>query len=222
VEEQKMRTKLIMLFLTLGVNMGCFLNGQTPKLDNQKLFQYRLSNYLDSIGFVKKEKNSIDIDFRIWHVNYSTGQTKLIRVCKTENGDWNAFSLDFYCYNRENCDLKNYIIDTLSISKDWQETWKNIVNENLLNVRTQLELNKRLQTKDKAFIIAADGDGFCFEIATKNAKRKFEFSNIDAYIDCYRKNNIHSVDYVKVIKLINLLEKEFDWTYKVKGTEETK
>lgn len=217
-----MKIKIIILILTVILNIGFVIKAQTPKFDNQKLFKHRMSNYLDSIGFVNLEKNPIDIDFRIWHVDYSTGQTKLIRLCLTKNGIWDAFSLDFYCYNRENCDLKNFVIDTLTTQKKWDETWRIIVNENLLNLTNQVKLNKKLQTKDKELIIVSDGDGYCFEIATKKGKRKFEFSNIETYFDFYQKKNIYSEDYVKAIKLINLLRQEFNWTYKVKGITERK
>jgi hypothetical protein len=209
------KCKILILILTLNSLIG--LRGQTLVIENQIGFKYRLSHYLDSIGFSKKDNKSIDFDFRIWHDNYTTGQTKLIRLIKLKNGNWFVRSLDYCCYNDLHCDLSNFIIDTLSVSNSWDSTWKTILDEGLLNLPKQEDINKKLKTANGELLMVSDGRGYCFEIGTKKAKRRFIYNNVDSYDDFYKKHGIISEDYKKVLRLISLIDNEFDWTFKVKG-----
>ena len=192
------------------------LRGQIPVIENQKGFKFRSSNYLDSIGFNKPDEKLIDFDFRIWRDNYTTGQTKLINVIKLKNGDWFVRSLDYSCYNDSHCDLSTYIIDTLSLPITWSSTWKIILDEDLFNLPKQEDLNKKLKTANGELLFVADGSGYCFEIWTKRAKRRFRYSNVDSYIEFYKEHGIVSDDYRKIGRLIWLIDKEFDWNFKAK------
>lgn len=211
-----MTTKTNILVLILTFISLIELRGQIPLIENQRGFKFRLSDYLDSIGFKKPDYKSIECDLRIWHDDFATGQIKLIRIIKTKNSSWSAFSLDFYCYNSQNCNLTNFLIDTLDLSDTWISTWKKILNNHLLNIENQEELNKRLKTPNGQVLLISDGSGYYFEIATKNAKRRFMYNNIQEYYDFYNQHGVNCDDYTKAIKLIRMIEKEFDWRFKVK------
>jgi hypothetical protein len=206
----------LILILTFYSVIG--LRGQIPVIENQKGFKFRLSNYLDSIGFNKTDNKLIDLDFRIWHDNYTTGQTKLINVIKFKNGNWFVNSLDYCCYDDNHCDLSNYIIDTLNLSNTWISTWNTILDEDLLNLPKQEDLNKNLKTTNGELLLVTDGSGYCIEIWTKRAKRRYRYNNVNSYVNFYKKHDIVSDDYKKIVRLIGLIEKEFDWTFKVKMT----
>ena len=215
-----MKIKITILLLVLSCYTFISLQGQTPMIKNQRGFKYMFSVYLDTIGFIKPDKRKIDIDLRIWHDCYTTGQTKLIRLIKFKNGDWFAHSLDYYCYNDSHCELSNFKIDTLSLSNTWTSTWNIIVGENLLNLPKQEELNKKLKTADGEILVVADGSGYCFEICSRKAKRRFCYGNPNSHFEFYKEKGIVSEDYKKVLHLIELIDKEFDWTFRVNKTIE--
>ena len=84
-----------------------------------------------SYGIGKPKPTKNEIELRIWLSRYSTGQRQLVRLLKTNNHQWEAYYLEFYNYNSENYDFKNYVSDTLNIKSTWKNTWREIVENEL-------------------------------------------------------------------------------------------
>lgn len=74
----KTQTQVLVLIFILFSAIKMFR--KIPQFDNQENFKFRLSDYLDTIGFETPDFTQIDCDFRVWHTNYATGQNRLIRL----------------------------------------------------------------------------------------------------------------------------------------------
>lgn len=196
--------------------MICSFNGnaQKLKLKKQKDFNYHQAEYLDTIGFKKPDFKQIAVELRIWHKDLESGQTKMIRLLKDKKEHWSAKSLDYYCFNESNCFLDKFIIEEYKLSENWDKTWKNIVENDYLNIKDQNDVNATIQIPGGELLFAADGDGFIFEIITRRKKRSFSYFNIESFAEFYKEFGVVSKECEKAFKFIQIIQKEFDWTKK--------
>jgi hypothetical protein len=211
-----MNRNIYLLSLLLLLPSSPVVHSQTPVIKKQKGFEFYLSEYLDTIGFAKADINKADIDFRVWHFNYLTGQNRLLLIVRHNDGKWTGKSLEYYFYNTESCDMGNYLVDTLNLA-NWSDTWKTIIDDRLLTAKDQKVVDDKLKPGTEAVQLVADGDGYRVEIATATAKRSFGYNNIFQCLDFYRESRIKSQDYDKMVELILLLNDEFGTDYKIKG-----
>ena len=177
------------------------------KIIGDKHFVYSYDKFLDSLQVDQPNFKEVDIELRIWHFDWKSGNNSFIQVRKLEDGRWICMEKPFYYYNGENYKFtgisKNY-----ELGPKWLASWKTILDSNYLNISTQKN-PQGLKTPSGEIPIFADGEDYTIEVVTRKNKRKISYNNPWAYRSFYKENGMKAKEYEDFILLINLLRNSF-------------
>jgi len=170
------QTVRLVLFFALTISFPALGQNVKGLCHTKEKVKPKFEKLLLSYGIGKPKPTKNEIELRIWLSRYSTGQRQLVRLLKTNNHQWEAYYLEFYNYNSENYDFKNYVSDTLNIKSTWKNTWREIVENELFCVLDQDELHETYRKKQEQVIVTSDGNNWTFELYGRGIKKSVSYS----------------------------------------------
>lgn len=184
------------------------LTAQDIFLEKQKGFKYKRLSVLDLLNIKEPDFKNVDIELRVYHTVWNTKpmNSKFVQIVKDKNGLWSGKSYLYHFYNSNSYNLKEIIIENLSL-EHWDKTWQAIVKENYLNLPTESDIKQ----EKKPLVAVADGCYYSIEIMTKKRKRRITYGNPEVMYESCPEYGLNCCEYKHFLQLIQLLKPELDF-----------
>ncbi len=167
--------------------------------------------------------NVTDIDFHEtefqlrfrWSKNVLDTNASLAIFSLNKDKHW---YLQFYNYDKNQLGMfKLKQSFTIELDSSWNDKWRYILRNGLLNIKSQREVIKSWRAGNPGEGLGiTDGDIYSFEVLTKKKKRKFVYSNPQAYLNFYTEKH---EGLEEVINLIGICKSEIQRATTVIGRE---
>lgn len=144
-------------------------------------------------------KTELQIRFR-WSRSVLDTNASLAIFSLNKDKRW---CLKFYNYDKSQLEmfrLKRSF--TTQLDDSWNDRWRYIIRNRLLNIKSQREVIKSWRARDpREGLGITDGDIYSFEVLTRKRKRRFEYSNPQAYLNFYTENHEGLEEVMKLITI---------------------
>ncbi|MEO0468328.1 MAG: hypothetical protein AAF206_01810 [Bacteroidota bacterium] len=201
--------KILFHVVLLSLMMSCAVS-QNRLVPKQKRVRLLDQTYLKQHNFLEEKSHGLEI--RFWKRNYASGQHKVLRLTQDKNHEWQASSLEYYCYNHNSCDADNPLIKGENAQGDWTRTWGKIIQDSLLWIRPQQQVNQSVNTYG-AMLVVGDGGGYRIEVIDGRKKWAVSYDNLDSHREFLSEFASIPIDYIRMKTLIEEMEACFDLSF---------
>jgi len=183
------------------------LTAQDIFLEKQKGFKNKRLSVLDSLKIKEADFKHIALELRVYYTawNKEPMNSKFVQIVKDKNGLWSGKSYLYFYYNRDHYNFKDIVIENLSL-EHWDEAWQTIVQENYLNLPTELDIKQ----EKKPLVAVADGYNYTIEILTKKKKRRITYDNPEVVYESCSEYGLNCYEYKHFLQLIQLMKGELE------------
>ncbi|NME68502.1 hypothetical protein [Flammeovirga aprica] len=206
----------VLLLIIIDFMMVQCKTSENFAVTKQKKFKYSCQLFCDSLNIRRPDFSTVDLEIRVWYGLLHSGDHSFLKIQRIKDGSWRGESTQFNFYGPSHFDF-NSQFRAITFTRNWSNTWEEIVAKDYLNLPTQDDVDKRIIEKHsfKQTVFFGDGNYYIIEALTKNAKRKIIYSNPELYSEQYLKQGINSVDYSAFFNFISLLNDEFKFKKKL-------